>query len=119
MSTPKTNTKAKINTLEALEARHEALKKERGSSVYMISVPLDDEDDQHAVCYLRKPDRMVLKRVAPLLSQGKEIEAAEIILNMCWIEGDEEIKTNDDLFFPVQMQLAHMIEWRQASLSKK
>lgn len=106
-------------SIEQAEARLDALKAERGSTVYMVAVPVDDEEEKYVVCYLRRPDRMVLKRVAPLLTQGKEVEAAEAILNMCWLEGHEEIKTNDDYFFPVQHQMAELVQWRQAKLLKK
>lgn len=106
-------------SLDQAENRLNELKKERGSIVFMIAVPVDDQGEEYAVCFLRKPDRLALKRALPLITEGKEIEAAEVLMNICWIEGNELIKSDDDLFFPAQQKMAEMMSWRTAILQKK
>lgn len=53
--------------------------------------------------YLGKPDRGVLSRVYSLiiptgLKEVDPVRAGEIILNSCWVGGDEEIKQDDQLY---------------------
>ena len=42
----------------------------------------------------------------------------EILLNNCWIAGDEEIKKDDALFLGVSAKLADLIEVKEAELKK-
>jgi len=42
----------------------------------------------------------------------------EIVLNNCWISGDETIKTNDELFFAVVAKLNALIEVKSAEIKK-
>lgn len=42
----------------------------------------------------------------------------EFLLNNCWLEGDEIIKTDDALFLGVSAQLAEIIEMKEATLKK-
>lgn len=46
------------------------------------------------------------------------IRAGEIIILNCWIEGDEEIKTNDKLLVPAAMKAYELIELEEAELKK-
>lgn len=48
------------------------------------------------VCFLHKPDRKVLGYVASIVNNP--IKQSEALLNNCWVDGDDEIKTNDELF---------------------
>ncbi len=70
-----------------------------------------------SVCYLRKPDRATMKAVASL-GTNDPIRSNEVLLENCWIGGDESIKTDDDKFFGVSSQLANLIEIKQAELKK-
>ena len=42
----------------------------------------------------------------------------KFLLNNCWLEGDEIIKTDDALFLGVSAQLAEIIEIKEATLKK-
>ena len=42
----------------------------------------------------------------------------EVILNECWLDGDEEIRTNDTLFLSVSGKIAELIEVKEAELEK-
>lgn len=71
---------------------------------------------------LSAPSRHVLKIVyAKLMRVSGElnlIEAGEIILNSCWVDGDPEIKTDDTLFIPACLKAAELIEQKEATLKK-
>lgn len=73
-------------------------------------------------CKLSKPTRHTLKIVyAKMLKADGSlnlIEGGEIMLNSCWIEGDKEIKANDDLFISACMAAVQLVEVKEATLKK-
>ncbi len=87
----------------------EALKKKHGE-IYEVEV-----DDK--VCYLKKPSRKVLS-LAAVQGQRDPLKYNEVILANCWVDGDEEIKTDDACFLGVSGVLADLIEVKEASLKK-
>ena len=68
------------------------------------------------VCYLHKPDRKTLAYVSQ--AQSNPIRMTETLLNNCWIDGDEEVKTDDSLFLGVAQQLGALIDIKKAELVK-
>lgn len=70
-----------------------------------------------SVCYLKKPDRATMKAVASL-GISDPIRSNEVLLENCWLGGDESIKTDDEKFFGISAQLANLIEIKQAELKK-
>ena len=70
-----------------------------------------------STCYLKKPDRTTMKAVASV-GTADPIRANEILLENCWLGGDETIKTEDEKFFGVSSQLAQLIEIKEAELKK-
>jgi hypothetical protein len=71
---------------------------------------------EDAVCYLKKPDRSVLKATSAL--EKNPIGAGEIIIANCWLGGDETIKTDDDKFMSVLPFLFDLIEVKEVELKK-
>lgn len=69
------------------------------------------------VAYLKRPDRKVLGAAA-VTGKSDPVKYNEVILNNCWLEGDEEIRTNDAMFLGVSAQLAEIIEIKEATLKK-
>jgi len=69
-----------------------------------------------SVCYLKKPDRKTMSYVATLGSNP--VRANEALLQNCWLGGDENIKTEDDLFFGVSAKLAEIISVKEAEITK-
>ncbi|WP_234169570.1 hypothetical protein [Bacteroides thetaiotaomicron] len=69
------------------------------------------------VAYLKRPDRKVLGAAA-VTGKSDPMKYNEVILNNCWLEGDEEIRTNDAMFLGVSAQLAEIIEIKEATLKK-
>lgn len=86
------------------------LKKKHGVEIFQLTV-----SDKKAI--LKKPDRKVLS-MALSLSEKDPIKFGELILDSCWIEGDEEIRTNDSYFLASLEVLQEMVEIKQASLKK-
>lgn len=76
---------------------------------------LEFEDGKEA--YLKKPDRKIMS-YAMTKMQSNPLGYAEVILNQCFLGGDEEVKTNDDYFFGAAAQLEQMIEAKNAALKK-
>ena len=76
---------------------------------------LDFEDGKEA--FLKKPDRKIMS-YAMTKMQSNPLGYAEVILNQCFLGGDEEVKTNDDYFFGAAAQLEQMIEAKNAALKK-
>lgn len=89
--------------------------------VFEIKVGTKKEDTEELedikVAYLKRPSRKALGAAA-VLGKNDPMKYNEVLLNNCWIEGDEEIKTDDALFLGASAQLAELIEIKEASLKK-
>lgn len=68
-------------------------------------------------CYLKKPDRKTLSAAAAI-GQNDPLKYNEILLNNCWLGGDEEIRTDDGLFLGISQKLAELVEVREGELKK-
>jgi hypothetical protein len=99
------------------EAAIEELKKKHGE-VFEIVVPMDDEEKEYAVGYVKKPTRHVLGAVSGMVNSNP-VRAAEIMLANCWIAGDDRLKTDDDLFMSAIQPLFSIIKVRNGELKKK
>jgi hypothetical protein len=87
----------------------ESWKKHHGD-VYMIDV------DGHKA-YLKKPDRKTLSYATSV--GGKDpIKFNEILLQNCWLGGDEAIKKDDTLFLSAGQVLGELIQVKEASIAK-
>lgn len=69
------------------------------------------------ICYLKKPSRKVLSAAATV-GQKDALKYNEILLENCWIQGDDEIRNNDSYFLGVSGVLAQVIEIKEAKLKK-
>lgn len=67
--------------------------------------------------YLRKPDRKTLS-YASTVGQSDPLKFNEVLLKGCWIDGDEEIRTDDDLFLAASGKLGELIQVKEAELKK-
>lgn len=97
--------------------RFELLKKKYEGKVYAIVVPCNDERTDVAVGFIKKPDRALLGLVLSQITVN-QIKAFEILLNSTWIEGDERILKDDDVFMSAMTSLNKMITIRQGVLKK-
>jgi molybdopterin converting factor small subunit len=56
--------------------------------------------------------------MAQTVSNGDEVNLCELILDACWIEGDDEIRDDDDYFIPAMAQIQGLLTLKTASLKK-
>lgn len=72
--------------------------------------------------YLKPINRAVLETalgmIMPVHGSPKLITAGEMILNSCWIDGDEIIKTDDELLIEACLQCVGLIERKSAQIKK-
>lgn len=67
--------------------------------------------------YLRTPDRNTLSYASTLATKDP-LKFNEVVLNNCWLGGDEEIKTDDALFLAASSKLPDLIQIKEATLEK-
>lgn len=84
--------------------------KEKYGSIFQLSV-----DGKEA--YLRKPDRKTLG-YASTAGQTDPLKFNEVLLKGCWLGGDEEIRTDDELFLAASGKLGGLIQVKEAELKK-
>ncbi len=69
-----------------------------------------------SVCYLKKPDRKAMSYVASLANNP--VRANEVLLDNCWLGGDERIKTDDAKFFGISAKLNEIVQIKDAEIKK-
>ena len=84
--------------------------KEKHKDVFRIEV-------EGKACYLKKPGRKALG-YASMAGKENPLKFNEVMLNDCWLAGDEEIKTDDGLFLSISPKLSELIEVKSAELEK-
>lgn len=84
--------------------------KRKYGSVFELSV-------EGKKAYLRKPDRKTLG-YASTAGQTDPMKFNEVLLKGCWLGGDEEIRTDDELFLAASGKLGELIQVKEAELKK-
>lgn len=69
------------------------------------------------MAYLKRPSRQAFSAAA-VVGKNDPMKYNEILLNNCWLAGDEEIKTDDALFLGVSTKLGELVEVKEAELKK-
>ncbi len=100
------------------DAEIEKLKQEHGCEVFEITVPMNDDNTENAVCYVKKPDRSVLGKTSRLL-EINPIAANEVILDSIWLAGDQRIKMDDEMFLSASIMITELVTVRMSTLKKK
>lgn len=72
---------------------------------------------EDAVCYLKKPDRATIS-AAMSVGQTDPMKYNEILMENCWVGGDEIVKTDNDYFFAAIEQMGALFEEKKATLKK-
>lgn len=99
------------------ERRLKELKKQYGD-VFFLKFENEEEDgEEYKRCFLKSMDRPTLA-AAKSVAMTDTIRMSEIVIENCWIEGDEEIKTDDRYFFGAMDLLQELINKKQAILTK-
>jgi hypothetical protein len=68
-------------------------------------------------CIIRKPKIAELSKLFSTLEKDP-LGANELLLNTCWLSGDEDIKKNDDYFLSLSPMLENILNVRNATLKK-
>lgn len=88
----------------------ELKKKHRINEVFVL-------ESNGLVAYVKRPSRDQLK-YAMSVSQNDPLGLTEHILESGWLEGDDELKTEDRYFLDISRQIDEIIETTTVSLKK-
>lgn len=87
--------------IEAYKAKH--------GEIYLIEV------EGGKSCILRTPTR---KDLSYMTAISDPIKMNEIAIANLWVDGDEEIKTDDSLFFAVMSKMENLFKFKEATIKK-
>ncbi|MEM6734480.1 MAG: hypothetical protein AAF620_00280 [Bacteroidota bacterium] len=94
-------------------------KKHRQSKVYLIEVFGDEEDEKEVYrAWIRKPNLQEFSAFTSMAAKSEVIPGGKVIINSCFLEGDEEIKNDDDIFLGAVNQLEELLKVRSATIKK-
>lgn len=71
----------------------------------------------NSVGYFRKPDRQVIRAAYSFLHKDR-IRYVEVIVENCWLGGDETIKTDDSKFLSLIEIVPELTTFEEAELKK-
>lgn len=66
-------------------------------------------------CVLRKPSRKDLSYVSVVKDP---IKMTETLVNQLWVDGDEEMRTDDDLFMAMSNKMDEILKVKEAEVKK-
>lgn len=70
-------------------------------------------------CYLRRPDRKVIELATAESSGGQQaFRFTEVVLANCWLDGNEELRSQDKYFMGLSGKIGEMVEIRAGELKK-
>jgi hypothetical protein len=65
-------------------------------------------------CYMRKPDRNIIEMLSKATSRQ-----GEILVDNCWLGGDEEMRKDDEMFFALVEKTNNLIQKKVAEVEKQ
>ncbi|MDL2290397.1 hypothetical protein LJB95_03235 [Paludibacteraceae bacterium OttesenSCG-928-F17] len=68
--------------------------------------------------YLKNPDRRTLSLAMTKIAKNDIMGGSEVLLENCWLGGDPEIKTDDELFMGAIGKVGELIQVKDAELAK-
>ena len=109
---------SKNKTLIVGEATKEeiALMKKQYGDVVALKVKVNEKET--AVCYLKPVGRDVAAKAMSMYAEKQIIPTGEFIINNCWIQGDDRIKTNDKIAMAAAVQANQLVEFLESSVEK-
>ena len=63
----------------------------------------------NSVCYLKRPTRKAIS-YASVAGKNDPLKFNEVLLNDCWLGGDDRIKSDDTMFISASAMVAELIE---------
>lgn len=94
---------------QATPGQIEAWKQKHGD-VFAVTVG-------NSVCYLKRPTRKAIS-YASVAGKNDPLKFNEVLLNDCWLGGDDRIKSDDTMFISASAKVAELIEVKEAELKK-
>lgn len=91
-----------------MDQKHINELKAKYGAIYQITV----EDKS---CIVRKPNRKDLSYISAV---NNPVQMTETLINQLWVEGDEEIRQDDDLFLAAAAKLGEIIQIKEAEIKK-
>jgi hypothetical protein len=88
--------------IKALKAKH--------GDIFLLNI-------EDKACILKKPSRKVLSYATSVAAKDP-MKFNEIMLNDCFVAGDEEIKTDDSYFLAAASKISDLIEVKESELVK-
>lgn len=87
----------------------------------LFYLPILDESEQavEKMAILKPIDRHILSYASTKIEDEGLYNFLGAVLDSCWIEGDEEIKTDDEYFIPACGKINKIIEGKKAALVKR
>ena len=85
--------------------------KEKFGGVYEL--PIEDKS-----AFLKEPKMQDFKRAFTAMQKGGDIAFGEEMINALWIEGDEEIRKDDEYFLPARKELVDFFNYPDASIKQ-
>lgn len=70
------------------------------------------------VCFLHNPNRKTLSLAMTRFAKNDIVGGTEAILENCWLGGDTEIKTDDELFVAAMGKVGDLIQVADSELEK-
>jgi Icc-related predicted phosphoesterase len=86
--------------------------KEKHGNVYEL--PVEDK-----VAYLREPKMKDFKRAFTAMQNNGDLAFGEEMINLLFIGGDEEIKTNDEYFLPARKEIKEFFDFEDPEIAKE
>ncbi len=78
---------------------------------------------ENKICYLSKLGRETLEPalgyLMPTRGNPMPVTSGELIVNTCWVSGDAELRSDEDLFVATCLQAAEIIENKSSFLKKR
>ena len=106
-------------TPEQIDKRVGELKKKYNLKfVWPVNIPADDDGKEIATAFLKKPPRTLMGACMSFAGDDP-IKSDEMLLEGIWLEGDDRIKTDDDMFMCARALLPEMIKFRKGTIEKK
>jgi hypothetical protein len=72
----------------------------------VFEMPVDDK-----TCYLREPNMDDYKRAFIAMQDNGNSAFGEVMLQSLWLEGDHEIKSNNDYFAPAKKEIMRLLRY--------
>jgi hypothetical protein len=86
--------------------------KDKYGGVYEL--PVEDK-----TAYLREPKMKDFKRAFTAMTNGGNLAFGEEMINLLFIGGDEEIKTNDEYFLPARKEIKDFFNFDEAEIQSE